>query len=254
MDRQPTRILGTLAPKDLEDVGALIGTGVRLRDEGADLVDVDALRPACFGTADDDTIALLVRGLVELDIPVSVTTTSARRAAIALDHGARCVVDPSGGTADEDMRAVVARSTATCVLGPWRSPGARPIPEDPADAYTSGIIRNVAALLDAGVAPERIAVDSGAGLSATDPAPWRMLNHLERLAGLGYPVLVEGGDTILASMLVDEASEARLDDAAVALAALAGGLPAWAVRVDRVARASAALRRLAVPPGAQGRA
>jgi len=238
--RRETLVLGIFAPVA---TGAamleLIREAIRFHRGGADIVDLDMLVGGPFAGVDDDTVALLIRALREAGVPVSVTTTDARIARIGADCGARWIVDPSGATADPRMLDVAARfARVGWVLGPWSAGRAmRYRPASSADDYADGLLRNLACLQDAGVRSDRIVLHASAGLAADDPDPWRMLDHLERLSALGYPVLVDARDELLASMTQD-ASEARLADAAVGLAALAVSVGAWGVRtraVDRVA-------------------
>jgi dihydropteroate synthase len=185
-------------------------------------------------------------------VEVAITTTRARVAAIAADHGVGTIIDPSGATADPDMARALAELGIAIVIGPWGHPGSAGLPElsgeEIEDRYAEGIVRNVAALLDAGVRSERLRIHAGAGLAATDGERWRMLNHLGRLAGLGYPVLVPATDEVLAAMVVDE-SEGALDDVATALTLLAIGSGSWAIRAHRVGRVEAAMQRILDRPG-----
>lgn len=240
-------MIGIFSPSAPDaDLADLIREAVRFHEDGADIVDLDTLRGGPFHGADEDTIALLVRGLGEVGIPVSASTTSADVASVAVDHGAAWIIDPSGATADPAMRAVAGRSEAGWIIGPW-SPRRvdRYGAADAADAYTDGLVRNVAALLDAGVRTDRIGLHAGAGLSAEDEESWRMLNHLDRIASLGCRVLVDARDEILAAMTADDAE--RLEDAAVGLAVLGTGIGAWGIRVRSVGRVVGALQRMLEP-------
>jgi len=243
-----TRVIGIFAPVTTgADLSDLIGEAVAFHEAGADIVDLDTLPAGPFAAVDDDTVALLVRGLVEGGIPVSVTTTSADIARLAVEHGASWIIDPSGTTADREMNAVAAGSSCGWVIGPW-SPrrGDWYAGGDEADAYTDGLVRNLAALLDVGVRSERIVLHAGAGLAADDTEPWRMLNHLDRVAALGYPVLVDARDEILRAMTSDDSAD-RLDDVAVGLTVLATGLGAWGIRARSIGRVVGAVHRILEP-------
>ena len=243
--RRGTRVLGILAPAGAGLVG-LIRDAIALREAGADVVDLDALPGGAFAEADADTIALLVRGLSEAGVPTSVATTSAEVAANAIEHGVGWILDPSAGSDDPAMRGVVAASRAGWIIGPWSPHGARGAGGEVAERYAEGLVRNIAGLLDAGVRPDRIVLDAGVGVSAADPEPWRMLNSLDRIAALGYPVLVDASEDTLAAVSSDDAED-RLEDAAVGLAVLAAGHAAWGVRTRRVGRVAGVVQRIAEP-------
>jgi len=246
--RRDTRVIGIFAPPAIDaGLAELIRDAVELHEDGADLVDLDTMPDGPFAGADDDTIALLARGLSEAGVPVCVTTTSASIAQNAVDHGAAWINDPSGTTADPRMREVAAGPRAGWIVGPWSTRRADWYGGGgEADAYTDGLVRNLATLLDAGVRSDSIVLHAGAGLTADDDEPWRMLNHLDRISALGYPVLIDGRDDILAAMSSDDSAE-RLGDAAVGLTVLATGLRAWGIRVRSVGRVAGAIQRLLEP-------
>jgi len=241
------RIVGVFAPATrLATVPELIQDALFLRDLGAEILDLDTTPEGAFAEADDDLIALLAAGLVAAEVEVAVTTTRARLAAVAADHGVGTIIDPSGATADPDMAPALAELGVAIVLGPWGHAGAAPEELSGAeieDRYTEGIVRNAAALLDAGVRSERLRIHAGAGSAATADDRWRMLNHLERLVGLGYPVLVPATDDVLAEMVAEE-TDGALDGVATALTLLAIGSGAWAIRAHRVGRVEAAIQRI----------
>lgn len=244
-----TCVVGVLLPSgDLADPSVLIREAMALYSDGADIVDIDTLPSGPFAAIEDDTLALLVRGLRESGIPVSVTTTRASIARIAVDRGAHWIIDPSGTTADPEMIRVARRpSFIGWAIGPWSRPH-RPEPavETGADAYTYGLVRNLAALLEAGVHSDRIVLNASAGLSATSADPWLMLGHLDRIRALGYPVLIDAHDELLASMSADD-SPTRLEDAAVGLAVLGAGARVWGVRTRAVTRVADAVGRILEP-------
>lgn len=244
---QAPKVIGVLSPSDDADVASLIEGALELRDLGADALELDATEHGAFAATDDDTFVLLAAGLVDVGIDVCVATTRAELAVVAADHGVGTIIDPSGGHADPDMRAALAEIRAAIVIGPWGRPGSASAPvtsADVGDRYAEGILRNSAALLDAGIRSDRIRVHAGAGVSPQDADTWRMLGHLDRLTGLGYPLLISGTDDVLGAMVVDELDEERLDDAATAVAVLAVGAAAWGIRTNRIVRTAAAMHRM----------
>ncbi len=249
-DQRRPRVIGLFAPTDLRhDVPRLIRDACYLRDLGADVVELDTTPGSPFDGIDEDIVILIASGLASEGVEVAMTTTRARLAVAAADHGVATIIDPSGATADPEMAAALAELGANVALGPWSSA------DHPArygaeteDAYTEGILRNVATLLDAGVRSEHLLVHVGAGLSAADEERWRMLNHLDRLGGLGYPLLMSGTDDILAAMVSDETDEHRMDDAATAIAVLAASADTWGLRTSRIGRSEAAIQRIVERP------
>lgn len=254
--RQQTTF-GDFVPRDPSaQLSVLLREALALQASGADVINIDTLAVGRlrgpFAGVDDDTLALLVAGIVSVGVPVSVSTDLPETAGLAVEHGAGWVIDPSGGSAVRlDPR--VAESDCRLVIGPW----GRPLPRSPFDvpgAFAERLLRNAARLLDAGIASERICVDAGAGLGHDDPEPWRILNDLERLVALGYPVLVPATEDLLTDMVAEESTEVHRDDAAIAIAALAVGAGAWAVRTQRAGIVADMIHRMhADPSGSRAR-
>ncbi|WP_298229723.1 dihydropteroate synthase [Gryllotalpicola sp.] len=248
MESQRTRIVGILEPLDELDAGSLLDAGRRLASEGADLVNVDTVTVSWPGRPDRVLLARLVGGLAADGVQVAVTTTSADIAVVAADHGAELIIDPSGGVADPFMPRIVAAGGLGYVVGQWsirHASAQHATGEQSAADFIAAVERNVLALLDAGVDRDRLILDSGAGLFVQSDEEWRMLDHLERLGQLGYPLLVDAArPLLLASLLPDDATDEQRDAAALAVGALAAEAGAWGIQVRNVARTSHALRGL----------
>jgi len=255
MKTSQPEIIGILTPDDLDStVVSLVEEAARLTAAGASIIEIDTLPDGPFHAEDPDDevdVGLLVHGLTDAGYTVAVRTTSAHIAALALERGATWIADPSGATLDPEMGRVLSERGAHCMIGPWPAPGdpRRRGTED--ENYAEGIVRNAARLLQAGVRGERIVVDSGVGARRDDPEPWRMLNHIDRLRRLGYPVLVDGCDRTLETLAPDGATDERLDDAAVALTLLATGARAWGIRTVRAGRVAGAIHRIFEPSTAR---
>jgi len=246
-ERRDTRVIGTLVPSSPDpEPATIVRDALRLHHEGADLVDLDTMPDGPFAAVGAASLALLIRGISEAGVPVAVTTTRAAIARVALERGARWILDPSGTTADPEMIRVAARpSFAGWAIGPWSGATQAGAGDGP-DAYMYGLVRNLAALLAAGVRSERIVLNASAGLAADSTDSWLMVGELERVRALGYPVLVDGRDEMLATMTSDE-SPAHLGDAAVGLAVLAVGARAWAIRTRQVGRVAETVGRMLEP-------
>src|SRR5262245_27503078 len=130
--RQPV-VMGVLnvTPDSFSDGGryagleAAVAHGVRMFEEGAQLVDVggESTRPGA-DRVDPDTEAArvlpVIRELASAGVPMSIDTTRASVAAAALDAGVQVVNDVSGGLADARMAKVVADRGCPWVLMHWR--------------------------------------------------------------------------------------------------------------------------------------
>src|SRR5512144_3073663 len=223
--------------------------GRRLLAEGADLLDVggESTRPGAdrVPLAEELRRVLpVITGLVAAGAVVSIDTMRAEVAAAALAAGAAIVNDVSAGQADPEMAAVVAGSGAPYVAMHWRGHSVtmdhQAVYRDVVDEVCAELLVRVDALVGAGVDPRQIVLDPGLGFSKTAEHNWRLLAALDRLAGLGRPLLVGASrKRFLGSLLAGPdgrpAPPDRRDDATAATTALAASAGAWAVRVHAVA-------------------
>jgi dihydropteroate synthase len=178
-----------------------------------------------------------VRAAVRL--PLSVDTTKAEVAALALDEGADVVNDVSAGRWDPDMLRLCARRGVPVVLMHMQGTPAtmqrEPRYTDVVTEVRDFLAERAAAALDAGVAPDGVVVDPGIGFGKTVAHNCRLLRRLDLIAALGYPVLVGvSRKGFIGQLLEGRAVEERLHGTAAAVAlAVAGG--ARLVRVHDVA-------------------
>lgn len=230
------------------DIDAAIAHGVELAGEGADLVDVggESTRPGADRVDAATEIARVlpvVTALAAEGIPLSIDTTRAAVAEAAVAAGASVVNDVSGGLADPEMRRVVASAGVPFILMHWRGHSRNMQQLAHYDDVVADVCRELSQRVDeavaAGVDPDRVAIDPGLGFAKTGAHNWALLAHLDRVVGLGPPVLVgTSRKSFLGRLLpgpdgaprpVDDREDATT--ATTVLAALAG---AWGVRVHEV--------------------
>ncbi|MFC0644364.1 dihydropteroate synthase [Cellulomonas phragmiteti] len=238
------------------DADAAVARGLRLLDEGADLLDVggESTRPGAGRVPVAEELARVlpvVERLTAHGAVVSVDTTRASVAEQAVDRGAVLVNDVSGGMADPDMAPVVARTGAAYVAMHWRGHADVMDAHDVYDDVVADVRRELAQRVDAlraaGVDDGQVVLDPGLGFAKTGESNWPLLARLPRLVADGYPVLVGASRKRFLGHLMagpdgtPAAPEAR-DDATAAVTALAAAAGAWAVRVHEVAASVAAVR------------
>jgi dihydropteroate synthase len=173
--------------------------------EGADIVDIggESTRPQGATPVSPDEELRRVIPVVEAaladhpDLIVSVDTVKARVAEAALGAGASIVNDVSGFRLDDRMAAVCADARAGVVLMHSRGDVAdmatfshAAYGDDPVGDIVTELGAAAARAHAAAIPRERIAIDPGIGFSKRAETSIRVLRELERVAGLGYPVLV----------------------------------------------------------------
>ena len=236
--------------------------GVRLLEEGADLVDVggESTRPGADRVPEDEERARVlpvVEGLVAAGALVSVDTMRARVAAAALDAGAVLVNDVSGGLADPAMLPLVAQRGCAYVAMHWRGHSSdmqsRAVYDDVVADVTGELLVRRDAALAAGVPADRLVLDPGLGFAKTPAHSWALLGALPRLTALAPLVVGASRKGFLGGLLASADGTPRpagqRDDATAAVTVLAASAGAWAVRVHAV-RASADAVRVAAAAGA----
>ena len=179
------------------DAAAAIDHGRRLRDEGADLVDVggESTRPGATPVALDEELRRVlpvVEALVHAGIVVSVDTMKPEVMRRAIASGAAMVNDVNGFRADGAIEAVAAADASVCVMhmkGTPETMQAEPSYDDVVGEVAAFLAERARALEAAGVASDRIVVDPGFGFGKTRSHNTALMRGLPAIAALGYPVL-----------------------------------------------------------------
>ena len=214
------------------DQEAAIAQGVRMAEEGADIVDVggESTRPGSDEVPVEEEIertAQVVKRLVaELDIPISIDTRKAEVARAALDAGAVIVNDVSAAR-DEDMFDVVRESGAGLVmmhmLGEPKTMQADPRYDDVVREVREHLGARLDAAVAAGIDRDRLCVDPGLGFGKTYEHNLELMREIEAFADLGAPVLVgPSRKSFIGTALGDVPMEDRLEGTLGAVAWLAG--------------------------------
>lgn len=183
---------------------AAVEQGLRMLDDGADLVDVggESTRPqgAASVSADEELSRVLpVVEALARERPVavlSIDTVKSQVARAALDAGAHVVNDVSGLRLDARMAALCAESGAGLVvmhsrggvtdMGTYTHAGYDDVVTD----VLSELQNAVRSAQDAGVPRTAIAVDPGIGFAKRTPDSLHMLAALPTLGEWGLPIVV----------------------------------------------------------------
>ncbi|WP_439946224.1 dihydropteroate synthase [Streptomyces sp. BBFR109] len=238
------------------DTTTAVKHGLDLVAQGADLVDVggESTRPGATRVDEAEElrrVVPVVRQLAAEGVTISVDTMRARVAEQALAAGAALVNDVSGGLADPDMIPVVAATGAPFVVMHWRGflegGNVRGVYADVVTEVADELHARVEAVLEGGVAPDRVVVDPGLGFSKDAEHDLALLGRLDRLLGLGHPVLVAASrkrflGRVLAGPEGAPPPARERDAATAAVSALAAHAGAWAVRVHEVRATADAVR------------
>jgi len=221
------------------DTEIAIARGLEMIDEGVDIIDVggESTRPGAERVSEEEEQARVlpvIRALAESKVAISIDTMRASTARLAVEAGASIVNDVSGGAADPDMFATVADLGCRYTLMHWRGHSkdmnSKAIYGDVVADVIEEVTMQLAKALAAGVKRENIILDPGLGFAKDPEHNWEILNRIEELTALGYPVLIGhsrkrflGGDN----------PDGR-EEATVAVTQSLVGKGIWAVRVHGV--------------------
>lgn len=194
----------------------------RLVADGADLLDVGGVKagpgPEVTEAEELDRVVPAIEALhARFDVPVSVDTWRASVARAAYRAGA-VVGNDISGFADPDYLPAAAEAGASVVathirLGP-RIPDPDPHYDDVVADVSAFLLERAARARSAGLTDDRIILDAGLDLGKTAAQSLELLRASDRLAALGFPLLLSASNkTFLGVMFgleVGERAEATL--------------------------------------------
>ena len=231
------------------DPARAIEHGLRLREEGADVVDVggESTRPgaAAVDAAEElRRVIPVVEVLVHAGIAVSVDTMKPEVMRAAIAAGCAVVNDINAFRAPGAVEAVASASVGLIVMHMQGTPaGMQEAPHyDDVVAEVGTYLRERARVLEAaGVASERIVFDPGFGFGKTLAHNVALFRGITALASIGYPVLAGVSRKGMIGALTGRAPEGRAaGSVAAALLAVQNG--ARLVRVHDVKETVDAIR------------
>jgi dihydropteroate synthase len=182
------------------DAGAAAQRGMEMAAEGAALLDVggESTRPGASPVPPEEelrrVIPVIRRLARAIRLPISVDTSKAEVAARALEAGASIVNDVTALRGDPRMAEVVARSRAGVVLMHMQGTPAtmqrRPRYRNVVLEVAAFLRRSAARAEEAGIDRARIILDPGLGFGKSLRHNLELMNGLDALVALGYPVAV----------------------------------------------------------------
>lgn len=207
-------VMGILnvTPDSFSDGGRFVRAERALRQaeqmiaDGADIIDVggESTRPGHTQISDEEEIervAPVIRLIKErFDIPVSIDTYKSKVAKAALAAGADLLNDIWGFLYDEKMAALAAEHDAAVCLMHNRETA---VYDDLMEEVKSDLGKCLAAAEKHGVKKEKIILDPGIGFGKTYEHNLEVMNHLEQICGMGYPVLLGASRKSMIGLALD---------------------------------------------------
>lgn len=161
--------------------------------DGADILDVggESTRPGHITIMEEEEISRVVPVIEALkknfDVPVSVDTYKPVVAEAAIKAGVDLINDIWGLKYDERMAGIIAKHNLPCCLMHNRKEA---VYEDYLSDVVKDLEETIEIALKAGIRKENIMLDPGVGFGKTYEQNLRIINHLEVIRAMGYPVLL----------------------------------------------------------------
>lgn len=163
-------------------------------EEGADIIDIggESSRPGFAPVSFEDEMArvkpVLQRLLKYSTVPLSIDTTKASVAKMALEEGASLINDIWGFQKDPNMAKVAADTKAGVILMHNRATSDETV--SILDDVTSFFERSLDIAKQAGVADQAIMLDPGIGFGKTYRQNLQVMAGLKALQRVGFPLLL----------------------------------------------------------------
>lgn len=242
------------------DNAKAIDHGLRMHYAGAHLVDVggESTAPGTEEVSpeqEQERIIPVIEALIKAGVVVSVDTRHTETARAALKMGDVIINDVSGLNYETDMPELIAETGAQYVVmhnrGNSKTMDGLTEYENLVDDVVAEIQQILDKFLAAGVKPEQLIVDPGLGFSKTGDQNWELLDNIEAIKALGYPVLVGASrKRFIGTKLEQETGKPvdpiDRDDATADINAQLAEQGVWAVRVHNVPHNVARVQGLSI--------
>jgi len=210
------------------DPARAVDRALEMVAEGADIIDIggESTRPGAAPVSTEDELKRVIPVISSLagrtPCPISVDTWKSPVARAAMDAGAAIINDISGLTFDPQMAAVAARTGAGAVLMHTRGTPQTMLHDTVYTDLIGEIIlslrQSLAMAGQAGIEPERIAVDPGIGFAKTVAHNLEILRRLREFTSLGLPLLAGSSRKSFIGRILNRESAERLHGTAATIA------------------------------------
>ena len=182
--------------------------------EGMDVLDIggESTRPGYTQISDEEEIGRVIPVVEKIksrfDTVISLDTYKAKVAAAGITAGAEMINDIWGLKYDPGMAGVVAQAKVPCCLMHNRR-------EAVYESYMQEVICDLKESIDiahaAGISDDRIILDPGVGFGKSYEQNLEVIDRLESLHSLGYPVLLGASRKSVVGLTLDLPVQQRLE-------------------------------------------
>ncbi len=174
--------------------------GRKLADDGADILDIGGessrpfSAPVSVQEEIDRVVPVIERLSAQINIPISIDTVKSEVAKAAIEAGASIINDISALEQDELMTSIAVKKRVPVILMHMKGTPAtmqiNPQYDDFLNEIMSYLKERAEFAVKAGVEPEHIILDPGIGFGKTVEHNLMVIQSLDKIARLGFPILV----------------------------------------------------------------
>lgn len=175
------------------EVDLAVKRAKQMVEAGASIIDVggESTRPNAEFVSEEDEIKRVVpiiKAIKEnMDIIISIDTYKSKTAEAAINAGADIINDVWGFKKDENMAKIAAKYNVPCILMHNRI--SKPYENLMKDVILD-LEESIKIAINAGVKKDKIMLDPGIGFAKTYEENLIVMNSLEVIVEMGYPVLL----------------------------------------------------------------
>ena len=219
--------------------------GLQMADEGADIIDIggESTRPGAKSldaSVESKRVLPVIESLVkQVKIPLSIDTTKAKVAKLAIVAGAEIVNDISALHRDKEMTKTIKDAGAAVILmhmrgKPRNMQKGNLVYNNLMGEITDYLKKSSEKALKAGIEKDCLVIDPGIGFGKTPEYNYKIIRNLYQLKELGMPVMIGTSRKSFIGRITGGEPEQRLEGtAATVTAAIMNGC--HIVRVHDVA-------------------
>jgi dihydropteroate synthase len=233
-----TLIMGILnvTPDSFSDGGLFysqqkaVERGLQMADEGADIIDIggESTRPGAKSleaSVESKRVLPVIESLVkQVKIPLSIDTTKAKVAKLAIVAGVEIVNDISALHRDKEMTKTIKDAGAAVILmhmrgKPRNMQKGNLVYNNLMGEITDYLKKSSEKALKAGIEKDRMVVDPGIGFGKTPEDNYKIIRNLYQLKELGIPVMIGTSRKSFIGRITGGEPEQRLEGTAATVSA-----------------------------------
>jgi len=196
------------------EIDAAVKRAKEMVEEGADIIDIggESTRPGASYVSEEEEIERVIPIIKaikkELDVLISIDTYKSKTAEEAIKAGADIINDVWGLKKDSNMAKVAAEYNVPCILMHNREP--KPY-KNLMKEVLEDLIESINIALDAGIKRENIILDPGIGFAKTYEENLIVMDNLEKIVDIGFPVLLATSRKSMIGLALDLPVDERVE-------------------------------------------